>query len=134
MHKEHGFDPVPPKVERAARLTVDAALEVHRKLGPGLLESVCQLCLAHELRKRGLKAETEVDLPVVYDGIQLDATYRIDVLVEGCLVVELKAVEELTGLHKAQLLTYLRLTGHRLGLLINFNITLLKKGIKRLIL
>jgi len=134
MHEERNFEPVPPEVDRAAQQTVDAALKVHRALGPGLIESVYESCLAHELRKRGIEVETQVDLPVVYDGITLDAAYRLDLLVHRCLVVELKAVDALTGLHEAQLLTYLRLTGYRLGLLINFNVPILKKGIKRIVL
>src|SRR5439155_23054915 len=104
----------------------------HRALGPGLLESVYELCLVHELTKRGLKVERQVSLPVVYDSIRLDAGLRLDIVVEDSVVVELKAVESMLPVHTAQLLTYLKLTGHRLGLLINFNVPLIKDGIHRL--
>ena len=133
MHEEN-YEPVPEEYERAARATVDAALTVHRTLGPGLLESLYQSCLAHELRKRRARVQTEVDVPVVYDGVRLDTAYRIDLLVSGCLLVELKAVEEVTELHKAQVLTCLKVTGHRLALLVNFNVPLLKQGIRRIVL
>ena len=134
MHKEDAYEPVPKEYQEAARLAVDAAMAVHRNLGPGLLESVYQSCMVYELRKRGAKVKTEVNLPVIYDGVHLDAAFRIDVLVNGCLIVELKAVDELTDLHLAQVLTYLKLSGHRLALLINFNARLLKQGIKRVII
>ena len=123
-------EPIPEKVDRIARLVVDAAFAVHSKLGPGLLESVYEVCLAHELEKRGLVVERQVVLPVHYDGIRLDAGLRLDLLIESCLIVELKAVETLLPVHKAQVLTYLKLTGHRLGLLINFNVPLIRDGIK----
>jgi len=127
-------EPIPEKVDRVARLVVDAAFAVHSKLGPGLLESVYEVCLAHELEKRGLVVERQVVLPVYYDGIRLDAGLRLDLLIESCLIVELKAVETLLPVHKAQVLTYLKLTGHRLGLLINFNVPLIRDGIKRIAL
>ncbi len=132
--KTKGYEPLPPQTEFIAKEVVDAAMHVHKKLGPGLLESVYEVCLAHELKKRRIPVETQVALPIVYDGIQLDAGYRIDMLVQKCIIVELKAAEVATPLFEAQLLTYLKLTGHRLGLLINFNVPLLKDGIKRLIL
>lgn len=113
---------------------VDAAYRVHTTLGPGLLEAVYEVCLAHELTKRGLKVLRQVSLPVVYDGQQLDAGFRIDLLVEHCVIVELKAIESLLPVHKAQVLAYLKLSGHRLGLLINFNVPLIKNGIVRLAL
>ena len=134
MHKGEEFEPVPPLTELAAKQVVDAGLAVHRTLGPGLMESVYEACLAHELRQRGIRLETQVDRPVVYDGVELDAAYRLDMIVEDCLIVELKAVDALTVLHKAQLLTYVKLTGYRLGLLINFNVPVIKKGIKRILL
>jgi GxxExxY protein len=102
--------------------------------GLGLLESVYSICLAHELRKRGLKVEREVKLPIFYDGVRLDAGLRIDLIVESCIIVETKAVEWLIPVFEAQLLTYLKLTGHTLGFLVNFNVTLIKDGIKRVIL
>jgi GxxExxY protein len=113
---------------------VDAAFQVHSQLGAGLLESVYEVCIAHELRKRGLLVQSQPTLPVVYEGIRLEAGFRLDLLVEDCVVVELKAVETLLPVHKAQLLTYLKLSGYRLGLLINFNVPLIKNGIQRLVL
>jgi glucokinase len=121
-------------IEEIAKSVVDAAFHVHSTLGPGLLESVYELCLTHELVKHGLKVERQVALPVSYDSMRLDAALRLDLVVEGSLLVELKAVETLLPVHKAQVLTYLKLSGHRLGLLINFNVPLIKDGIKRLIL
>ena len=112
---------------------VDAAMKVHSALGPGLLESAYHACLIHELRKRGLNVESQVSLPVSYDGVMLDVGYRIDVLVEKIVIVELKAVEKILPIHESQLLCYLRLGGGRLGLLINFNVVHLKDGIKRVV-
>lgn len=107
------------------------AIEVHRQLGPGLLESTYKQCLAHELHQARLKCKIEVTVPVYYKGIALNCGYRIDLFVEDQLVLELKAVEQLTGLHQAQLLTYMRLADAPLGLLINFNVKMLKDGIKK---
>jgi GxxExxY protein len=112
---------------------VDAAMRVHSVLGPGLLESAYAACLTHELRKRGLKVSCEVPPPIVYGGIKLEAGYRIDMLVEDAVVVELKAVEAIAPIHQAQLLSYLKLSGKRVGLLINFHVLHLKDGIKRMI-
>jgi len=112
---------------------VDAAMAVHSSLGPGLLESVYETCLNYELHKRGLHAQTQVQLPVCYDNLKLDAGYRIDLFVENSVVVELKAVEKLLPIHQAQLLTYLKLSGKPIGLLINFNSVHLKDGIKRIV-
>jgi len=114
-------------------IVVDAAITVHRELGPGLLESAYQACLAFELRDRGLHVETEVPLPVVYRKVQLDVGYRIDLLIENQVVVEIKSVDSLMSIHQAQILSYLKMSDKRLGLLINFNVTLLKDGIKRLV-
>jgi GxxExxY protein len=127
------FIPVPEQLDQLAAAAVDCAYKVHRALGPGLLESVYETCLAHELSKRGYPIQTQVRIPVQYDGIKLDAGLRIDLLVDSRLIVEVKAVEHLTDVHKAQLLTYLKLTGNRLGLLINFNVATIKTGIKRLV-
>ena len=127
-------EPIPIQTEQAATAVVDAAFSVHSNLGPGLLESVYETCLVYELNKRNLKADRQVAVPVVYDGRQLDAGLRLDVLVDDRVVVELKAVESVLPVHTAQLLTYLKLSGHRLGLLINFNVPLIKDGIKRLVL
>ncbi|MBB1078112.1 GxxExxY protein [Rhodoferax sp. 4810] len=113
---------------------LDSAYKVHTALGPGLLESVYQACLVYELRKKGLKVEVEKPLPLVYEEVKLDCGYRIDILVENQVVVELKTVEAFTDVHTAQVLTYLKLSGNKVGLLINFNTKSLKDGIKRLIL
>ena len=126
-------EPIPPHVEELAKHVVDAALAVHRALGPGLLESVYETCLAYELTKRKVPFLRQVVVPIVYDGNLLDADLRIDLLVGGCLILELKAVERDNPLYLAQLLTYLKLTGHRLGLLINFNVPLIKDGIRRVV-
>ena len=125
---------IPERANLAAEIVVDSALTVHRALGPGLLESVYSVCLAHELRKRGVQVQRELPLPISYDGILLDAGLRLDMLVDDCVIVELKAVEQLLPVHHAQVLTYLKLTGHRLGLLINFNTPLIKDGIRRIVL
>lgn len=111
---------------------IGAAIEVHKTIGPGLLEAAYEECLAHELRLRGLNFERQVPLPVAYKGVKLDCGYRLDFLVEKGVVCELKAVEALQPIHKAQLLTYLKLGGWPIGLLINFNVPVLKTGIKRM--
>ena len=108
-------------------------MRVHTTLGPGLLESAYQACLAHELRKAGCRVDSEVGLPVVYDGIKLDLGYRIDLLVDGLVIVEVKAVDALAPIHEAQILSYLKLSGRSLGLLINFNVAHLKDGIRRFV-
>ena len=113
---------------------IGAAIQVHTELGPGLLESTYEVCLAYELASRGLDVLRQVQLPVTYKGVHLDCGYRIDLLVEHAVVVEVKAVEELTTLHQAQLLTYLKLSGHKIGLLINFNARTIKQGLKRMVL
>ncbi|MCL0061110.1 GxxExxY protein [Dehalococcoidia bacterium] len=112
---------------------IGAAMAVHRELGPGLLESTYQACLAWELAQRGLKVEPQKALPVIYHDVQLDCGYRIDMLVADQIVVELKAVERLEPIHQAQLLSYLKLSGYKVGLLINFNVKVLKNGIRRLV-
>ncbi|HEV7519756.1 MAG TPA: GxxExxY protein [Candidatus Angelobacter sp.] len=112
---------------------ISAALKVHSALGPGLLESAYEACLAHELRKAGLNVETQVGLPVVYDAIKLDLGYRIDMLVNDLVVIELKSVEEISRIHVAQVLSYMKLSKKHLGLIINFNVLHLKDGIKRLV-
>ena len=128
------FESIPTETERIAQAAVDSAFKVHSTLGPGLIESVYEACLCHELSRRGIAFKTQVSLPVIYDGLKLDAGLRLDLLVAGCLIVELKAVEKLIPLFDAQLQTYLKLTGLRLGLLINFNVPMIKDGIKRIIL
>ncbi|MEZ6136109.1 MAG: GxxExxY protein [Pirellulaceae bacterium] len=112
---------------------VDAAIKVHTALGPGLLESAYEICLAHELQHRGLRVETQVILPIHYEGLDLDAGYRIDLLVEDTVIVELKAVEKMLPLYDAQILSYLRLRRLEVGLLINFNVVKLKDGLKRVV-
>jgi len=113
---------------------IGAAIEVHRHLGPGLLESAYEECLCHELHLRGLSFERQVDVPLSYKGLQLHCGYKIDLVVQKEVVLELKAVEKLLPVHEAQLLTYLKLTDKRVGLLINFNSALLTNGIKRFVL
>lgn len=113
---------------------IGAAIEVHQKLGPGLLESAYQKCLLYELNQRGLLVREEIPMPIVYKEVHLDHGYRLDLLIENKVVVEIKTVETFTDVHIAQLLTYLKLGNYKLGLLINFNVNLLKNGIKRLIL
>ena len=112
---------------------IGCAIEVHKALGPGLLESAYEECLYYELQAAGLKVEKQKPLPVVYKEVKLEAGYRIDLLVEDCFVVELKAVEALHDVHTAQVLTYLKLSGCKLGLLLNFNVYRLSEGIKRLV-
>lgn len=113
---------------------IDAAMKVHTALGPGLLESAYEACLIHELKKIGLKVLSQVALPVCYDGIQIELGYRIDLLVQDIVIVELKAVDKVNPVHQAQLLSYLRLSNKPVGLLINFNTMHLRDGIKRIIL
>ncbi|HQN51974.1 MAG TPA: GxxExxY protein [Phenylobacterium sp.] len=120
-------------VERIARQVVDAALTVHRALGPGLLETVYEQCLAYELGRRDVQVRRQISMPVVYGGLALEVGYRLDMLVGEAVVVEVKSVEALSRLHEAQLLTYLKLADKRLGLLINFNVVLLKYGVRRLV-
>jgi GxxExxY protein len=112
---------------------LDAALKVHKTLGPGLLESVYRACLTHELRSRGLRVRTEISMPVIPGGVRIDAGDHIDMLVEETVVVELKAVEKVIPVHEYQTLTYLRLSGHHLGLLLNFNVSQLRNGIRRIV-
>jgi len=121
------FDPLSNKV-------IGAAIEVHRTLGPGLLESIYEQALAYELHSSGISVQTQVALPVAYKAVKLDCGFRVDLLVENQLVVEIKSIEALALIHDAQLLTYLKLTGNKIGLLINFNVPMLKQGIKRLVL
>ena len=123
----------PMTAHEISHAVISAALKVHTALGHGLLESAYEACLAHELRKIGLKVETQLGLPVIYDGIRLDLGYRIDMLVNDLVVVELKSVEEISRIHVAQVLFYMKLSKKQLGLIINFNVLRLKDGIKRLV-
>jgi GxxExxY protein len=115
------------------REIISAAIEVHRELGPGLLESAYEACLVHELTDRGVSLERQKPLPVVYHGVELDCGYRIDLLVEKSVIVELKSVEAVERIHCMQLLSYLRLSGHKVGLLINFNVPVLTNGVRRIV-
>mgnify|MGYP000607292857 CR=1 FL=1 len=126
-------EPVSPEVDAVAKAIVDAAFKVHQALGPGLLECVYESCMCHELSKRGIVFERQRCWPIEYEGVRLESGLRIDLLVEKQVLVELKAVDQLLPLFDAQVLTYLKLTGLRLGLLINFNVPLLKHGVKRFI-
>ncbi|GAA0578791.1 GxxExxY protein [Caenispirillum bisanense] len=123
-----------PDLDRLARAVVDAAYRVHSTLGPGLLESVYEACLCHELTKRRIPFARQVAYPVLYDGIRIEGGMRLDLLVDDRLIVELKTAERHNPVFDAQLLTYLKLTGCRLGLLINFNVPQIKQGIRRLVL
>lgn len=116
--------------DKNAEIVIGAAIKVHRALGPGLLESTYQACLIHEVTRQGLRVRREVAVPVVFDGVSLDCGYRLDLLVEEQLIVEVKSVERLMPIHTAQVLTYLKLTGARIALLLNFNSLTLKAGLK----
>jgi GxxExxY protein len=116
-----------------ATIAVDIAFKIHNRLGPGLLESVYEAIMLHELRKRGLRAEKQVAVPVIWEEVKLEVGFRADIIVEGKLILELKSCEAVEPVHKKQLLTYLRLTDCRLGLLINFNVPLIKDGIHRVV-
>lgn len=127
------FEPIPESTERIGKLVVDAAFSVHMKLGPGLLEKVYEVCFCHELTKRGLNYRRQIDIPIVYDEIQFEEGLRLDVLVEECIVCELKAIDMVNPVWEAQVLSHLKLTGNRLGYLINFNVVRIKDGIKRFV-
>ena len=128
------FKPLTNKQEEIAKKIVDGAYIVHRSLGPGLLEKIYEVCFCHELSKKGLRWERQVDIPIVYDEITFDEGLRLDVLVEDLVICELKAVDEVNPVWEAQLLSHLKLTGKRLGFLINFNVPRIKDGIRRIIL
>ncbi|HWA15544.1 MAG TPA: GxxExxY protein, partial [Gemmatimonadales bacterium] len=123
-----------PSINKLSELVIGSAIEVHRHLGPGLLESAYEACLSRELELRGLPLTRQVYLNLEYKGINVERAYRFDLLVDQRIVVEVKAVEEVTLIHKMQLLTYLRLTGCKLGLVINFNTPMLWKGVRRVVL
>ena len=116
-----------------AKIIVDAAFQIHKRLGPGLLETVYEVVLAHDLKKRGLKVKRQVPVAIIYDDIKFDEGFRADLLVEEKIIVELKSVEKVSPVHKKQLLTYLRLADKRLGLLINFGSELIRDGISRVV-
>ena len=120
--------------EHLTEAIIGAAIDVHRELGPGLLESAYEECLCHELHLRGLRFQRQVELPVRYKGLNLDCGYKLDVVVDEQVILELKSIEQILPIHHAQLLTYLRLSGKRIGLLMNFNVAVLKNGIVRRVL
>lgn len=128
------FRNLSPELNDLSGRAIDAAYKVHKVLGPGLLESVYEQCLRHELLRRGVSCRAQVSMPIHYDGIVIDSGFRIDLIAADSLIIELKAVDSLHPVHSAQLLTYLKLTGLRLGLLINFNVPLLRDGLKRIVL
>ena len=127
------FQPIVPEVEKVGKAVLDAAFKVHTALGPGLLESVYETTMAYEIRKSGLNVATQVGVPILYDGQKLESGFRLDMLVEKCVIVELKSVETMNPVYEAQIMTYLRLSNVRLGFLINFNVKHLKDGIKRFV-
>ncbi len=121
------------KLDKITEKIIGVSIDIHRELGPGLLESTYESCLVYGLMETGLKVEQQKPLPVVYKGVKLDCGYRLDLLVEEEVIVELKSVEKILPIHKAQLLSYLKLSGCKVGLLINFNVELLKSGIQRIV-
>ncbi len=125
--------PIPPEVERIGKVVLDAAFKVHTVLGPGLLETVYQTAMKHVIEKNGLQVETEVKLPIMFEDVKLESGLRLDMLVAKCVIVELKAVEKMNPVYEAQLLTYLCLSGVRLGYLINFNVPHLRDSIQRFV-
>ena len=128
-----GFVPISTRTDEIARIVVDCAFRIHSQLGPGLLESVYEECLCYELRKRGLRYARQVEVPVTYEEIRMEAGFRLDVLVEDLVIVEIKAVTEMHPVFAATVLTYLKMTEKRLALLINFHVPLIKDGIQRII-
>ena len=125
---------LPEHCEQIATQIVDAAIKVHKILGPGLLESVYQICFVHELQRRKLRVTTGDSVAIVFEDLKIESALKLDLLVEDLIIVELKAVEQVLPVHKAQLLSYLKLTGKRLGFLLNFNVPLMKNGIQRFVL
>ncbi len=128
------FAPIPADVERIGKVVLNAAYKVHTTLGPGLLETVYQTSLKHVIEKSGVAVKTDVKLPIIFDGTKLDSGLQLDMLVDKCVIVELKSVERMNILYEKQVVTYLRLSRLRLGFLINFNVAYLKDGIKRLVI
>ncbi|MCI0694181.1 GxxExxY protein [candidate division KSB1 bacterium] len=128
------YEPVSPREEEIATAIVDAAFQVHSRLGPGLIEPVYEPCFCYELKKHGFTVERQVTVPIIYDGVKLEEALRLDVIVEKLVICELKAVQEVIPLFEAQLLSYMKLLNKRLGFLINFHVPIIKQGIKRMIL
>ncbi len=133
INKKNIDNPIPNHTESVAKTILDAAFQVHTALGPGMLESVYETCMIHELGLRSTEVKSQVILPVIYKGVMVESGFRLDLLVDGCVIVEIKSTEIMSPVYPAQLLTYLRLANIRLGLLINFNVVHLRDGIKRII-
>ena len=133
MNRGLRITPLPSHTEEMAKAIVDSAYQIHTALGPGLLESVYESCMTYELKLRGIEVKTQITLPVIYKGMKVDTGFRLDLVVEDCVIVEIKSTDELSAVHKAQLLTYLKLSNIRLGLLINFNVVHLRGSINRII-
>jgi GxxExxY protein len=133
-NRGNAYLPLSRREEELAKLIVNAAYTIHRAIGPGLLESVYEVCFCHELSKANLPFEHQVAVPITYDGMQFEQGLRLDVLVDDLVICELKAVTEMNPVYTAQLISYLKLTNHRLGFLINFNVSQIKDGIKRIII
>ena len=133
MDKKLSIQPIPEHTEQIAKAILDAAYQIHTALGPGLLESVYETCLVLELKLRNINVISQIILPVIYKGIEIDSGYRLDLLVDDCVIVEIKSSVDINPVHSAQLLTYLKLTNKRLGLLLNFNVVHLREGIKRVV-
>jgi len=131
--QKKSYAPIPVETERIGKAVLDAAYKVHTTLGPGLLESVYQAAMKHVLETNKITTETEVKVPIPFEGVILESALRLDLLAENCVIAELKSVEKMNPVYEAQLLTYLRLTKVRLGFLINFNVPHLKDGIKRIV-
>jgi GxxExxY protein len=127
------YPPIPDEIEKTAKAILDAAFTVHSNLGPGLLENVYETCLAHELRNKGFNVQVQLTFPVIYDNVRIEVGYRLDMLVNDQVIVEIKSVEQVLSVHQSQLLTYLKLSGYRLGFLLNFNVRHLRDGIQRLV-
>lgn len=135
MHEGHEeTELLPAATERVGRAVLNAAFAVHKALGPGLLESVYEACLAEELQQAGFVVERQAGMPITYGKVRMDVGYRLDLLVERAVVVEIKSIDALASIHTAQVLTYLRFSGVRLGYLVNFNTVMLKHGLRRLVL
>ena len=128
------FEKIPDELENFASKIVDAAFTVHSNLGPGLLERIYEVCFCHELTKRGIKYKRQVDLPIIYDNIKFDEGLRLDVFIEDQIICELKSVDQMLPVYDAQIISHLKLLNKRLGFLINFNVPIIKQGIKRFII
>jgi len=134
QEKKLGYLPVSIREDNIGKIIVESAFMVHKELGPGLLEKVYEICMNHEIRKRGLSVKRQVDIPITYDGLTFDEGLRLDLLVEELVVCELKAVDQVNPVWEAQILSHLKLTGLRLGYLINFNVPVIKQGIRRFVM